>query len=1364
MKGNRIKMQKSVKKFLSVTLIASMLIPSTLNGYTAYAADLFSDQGMNELDEFTDKAGEEDGKSVDTVGMPEAIEIFSDKGLNATDESSDKKDTLQLQGDYVNEIKDMFIIENCHNGSMRIKSGKLEVSEKPKIEGSSKEYNFTYTYNRERSNFLTTRHHSEYIGNNKSCVFKSQVNALPESKIINNWGTDNLYTVFYVGTYEDEYYYKAAFQEVRNPVKIVYYDEKRIKEDWVWTNDALYTPPEKKGSEFLGWFTKSGDEGTLINSADEAIGFSDKSKNNRIELYAHWKDHEHSWKYFKNSNNVLEAYCSEENIKCDYYGQDGKTAENPVTLTLQLAGLNEEGCISYSGSAYGGAKINGKDNFASLTGKTVTGPTYEGRAGTDYKESSDAPQNVGKYTVKVAIGDSSNPKQYELTADFEITKASISPKISLDDIIYGQEIAPNVKVEGNLGNGKVTYQYKLSNSGTYVNIEETELAKLPVGQYSLKATIQATDNYEEVSAECNFNVIKADATNENSKVSIANWKYGDKENHPSIDNSLNPGNGKVTYSYHTAEPCTADNETSEANGATEIGGVPKNAGTYYVKAEISATTNYNSGTATGSFTISPRPVELKWSASEFTYDGKEHTVTATVKNALEGDKLNLQYSGDKGTDADNYTAMITNLGNGNYTLQNSQSETSHSWEIKKREVTVIPDDSEKHIGRLDPELTYKVEGLVEGEKLYGLKLEREPGEDARAYVISAKEDANVDRNYTVDVTKKGTFTIKDHEWVENDIIPATTWSEGMKVKTCKVTGCNYNKMGKYYTIPKSGVKKDKYEGTIDKYAQIYDPDIKGAVLNTSETSLLKELDIFTEDEADKIEQAYKDGKNIAEVWLKISLHTLTEADASFKAAVEKIAGSADTKYFDADLYKRMNGEKDGTAITETGKPISIRFKVPDKMVNKQPYTIRDYKIIRLHNGQIDVLDAFFNSSTNEVTFETDKLSIFALTYKDTYYSPSYPVTGLKVSPESITLTKKDEVAQLTAEVTPSYADNKKVTWKSSDEKVATVDENGKATAVGNGTATITATSVSGSYTATISVTVKIPVEIEKLTIEAEKNKLTQTGETTDLKVKIEPENADEQKLIWKSDNEMVASVDANGRVTAVGNGTATITVTTEDGKVTASVMITVEVPQKPVINKTTGFGRLKARSVKQTKTSVTLQWNRIKGADGYLIYGNLCNANGKEYKYKKLATITSGKTQTWTQKELKKGTFYKYVVKAYKLVDGKKVVTDVSTSVHAVTQGGAYGIAKSVSVTKIGNKKNTLEITLKKGQKAQITAKEVKKDNKIKHHRNLCYESSNTKVATVTSKGLIQAKGKGTCTIWVYAQNGVYKELTVTVK
>ena len=388
-------------------------------------------------------------------------------------------------------------------------------------------------------------------------------------------------------------------------------------------------------------------------------------------------------------------------------------------------------------------------------------------------------------------------------------------------------------------------------------------------------------------------------------------------------------------------------------------------------------------------------------------------------------------------------------------------------------------------------------------------------------------------------------------------------------------------------------------------------------------------------------------------------------------------------------------------------------------------------------------------------------------YKETatipaIYIPSYPVTGIKVSPDTLTLTGKDETAQLTAEVIPSYADNTRVTWKSSDENVVTVDEKGKVTAVGNGTATITVTSVSGNYTATVAVTVKIPVEIERITIETEKEILTKIGESTELKVKIEPENADAQKLIWKSDDEMIAAVDENGKVTAIGNGTVIITVTTEDGKNTASITITVKTPDEPVINKTKGFGRLKVRSVNQTKTSITLEWSKLDGVDGYFVYGNRCNTRTKTYKYQKLATITNGRT--WTHKNLKKGIFYKYIVKAYKIVDGKKVVTDTSASIHVITQGGKYGIARSVSVTKIGNKKNVSKITLKKGKTAQITAKEIKKDKKIRHHRNLCYESNNTAVATVTPEGLIQAVGKGTCTIWVYAQNGVYVALTVTVK
>lgn len=58
----------------------------------------------------------------------------------------------------------------------------------------------------------------------------------------------------------------------------------------------------------------------------------------------------------------------------------------------------------------------------------------------------------------------------------------------------------------------------------------------------------------------------------------------------------------------------------------------------------------------------------------------------------------------------------------------------------------------------------------------------------------------------------------------------------------------------------------------------------------------------------------------------------------------------------------------------------------------------------------------------------------------------------------------------------------------------------------------------------------------------------------------------------------------------------------------------------------------------------------------------------------------------------------------------------------------------------------------------------VKKDKTIRKHTDIMYESSNSKVASVNSKGIITAKGKGTCYIYVYAQNGVYKKITVKVK
>lgn len=211
-------------------------------------------------------------------------------------------------------------------------------------------------------------------------------------------------------------------------------------------------------------------------------------------------------------------------------------------------------------------------------------------------------------------------------------------------------------------------------------------------------------------------------------------------------------------------------------------------------------------------------------------------------------------------------------------------------------------------------------------------------------------------------------------------------------------------------------------------------------------------------------------------------------------------------------------------------------------------------------------------------------------------------------------------------------------------------------------------------------------------------------------------------------------------------------VSSDTASLTESKM-TAKPPKGDGDYKGSNFGLLRAQTTKLKKNSVTVKWNKVKNADGYIVYGAKCGAKSK-YKVLK---VVSGKTTSYTHKKLKKGTYYKYNIVAFKYVNGVKVTLAASKKIHATTLGGKYGVAKAVKL----NKSN---VKIKKGKTFKIKASEIKKDKKIKRHRAICYESSNTKIATVNSKGKIKAKKKGKCTIYVYAQNGVYKTIKVTVK
>ena len=166
------------------------------------------------------------------------------------------------------------------------------------------------------------------------------------------------------------------------------------------------------------------------------------------------------------------------------------------------------------------------------------------------------------------------------------------------------------------------------------------------------------------------------------------------------------------------------------------------------------------------------------------------------------------------------------------------------------------------------------------------------------------------------------------------------------------------------------------------------------------------------------------------------------------------------------------------------------------------------------------------------------------------------VTSVTLNKNELTI-EKSFTAQLTATVAPDDADNLGLTWTSDNEEVATVDENGLVTAVSTGEANITAAAVDGSgVTATCKVTVT-PKLVTSVTLD-ESELTIEKGFTEQLTATVAPDDADNLSLAWTSDNEEVATVDENGLVTAVGEGTATITATANDGSgVSASCVVTV---------------------------------------------------------------------------------------------------------------------------------------------------------------------------------------------------------------
>jgi uncharacterized protein YjdB len=320
------------------------------------------------------------------------------------------------------------------------------------------------------------------------------------------------------------------------------------------------------------------------------------------------------------------------------------------------------------------------------------------------------------------------------------------------------------------------------------------------------------------------------------------------------------------------------------------------------------------------------------------------------------------------------------------------------------------------------------------------------------------------------------------------------------------------------------------------------------------------------------------------------------------------------------------------------------------------------------------------------------------------------VTGVTISPKTVSINAKD-VKQLTKTIAPVNATDQTVTWVSSNTAVATVDSLGLVTAVFPGNAIITVISADGPKRDSSAVTVNaVLVTGISMTITTA---VIDINTTKQLTATITPSNATNQNVSWSSSNTTVATVDANGLVTAKAVGTVVITATSQDGGKTATTTVTVNIP---------------VTGISISTTTAVIDINTTKQLTTTIAPGNATNQN---------VSWSSGNVAIAT-------------VDANGLVTAKAVGTVVIT---ATSQDGGkiatVTVTVNIPVTGISMTTTTTVIDINTTKQLTATIAPVNATN-----QNVSWSSSNTAVASVDANGLVTAKAVGTAVITATSQDG----------
>ena len=381
-----------------------------------------------------------------------------------------------------------------------------------------------------------------------------------------------------------------------------------------------------------------------------------------------------------------------------------------------------------------------------------------------------------------------------------------------------------------------------------------------------------------------------------------------------------------------------------------------------------------------------------------TYDGYEvvdvkstsnNKTTPVVEYSVKGKN---EYTTTKPKNAGEYTVRVTYPADDNY----EKSSVTKDFTIKKMKTRVSAIDLSKTYGEKGYELMYSFDRLAREDRLTGIILTREEGEDVGTYKIKVSQKEGSNPNY--DITfKDGTYTINPlsidkGRVVLGNVLKYTGEKQTQEVEQVVINGKVLSK-DDYEVIDHQAVKEGKhilkingkgnYTGTIEYAYVILPKDSDKIGEGTLTVKTTGNVEINKNDLIDTlVENKEITANELSEIAngkeLEFVLDVKESSSNKFieSSTKEYIVG----KYLDITLYKNIDGTN--KSIHELTKKLKISIELPTELINKDKTITRTYFIARSHNGKVDILETIYNEKTNSLTFETDKFSDYAILYKD----------------------------------------------------------------------------------------------------------------------------------------------------------------------------------------------------------------------------------------------------------------------------------------------------------------------------------------------------------------------------------------------